>query len=136
MYQNVLVPLVLDDQTELKFAISVAQTLVDQNGTITLLHVVEDVPGYVATYLPEGTIKKNIDGAITKLKAIANNISGRVDVEVTMGHASLTILDFAHQINADCIVIQSHRPGIGDYFLGSTAARIVRHAICAVHVVR
>jgi universal stress protein F len=33
-------------------------------------------------------------------------------------------------------VIASHRPGIQDYFLGSTASRVVRHANCTVHVMR
>ena len=52
------------------------------------------------------------------------------------GHAARTILDYAEQMKADCIVIASHDPGIQDYFLGSTAARVVRHAHCSVHVVR
>ncbi len=40
----------------------------------------------------------------------------------------------AHAV--DCIVIGSHKPGLSDYLLGSTAARVVRHAPCAVHVYR
>jgi len=40
----------------------------------------------------------------------------------------------AHAV--DLIVIASHRPGLKDYFLGSTAGRVVRHSPCAVHVIR
>ena len=41
-----------------------------------------------------------------------------------------------NRAKADCIVIGSHKPGLIDYLLGSTAARVVRHAPCAVHVLR
>ena len=47
-----------------------------------------------------------------------------------------SIIDFATSSGIDCIVIGSHRPGLSDYFLGSTASRVVRHAPCAVHVFR
>jgi nucleotide-binding universal stress UspA family protein len=52
------------------------------------------------------------------------------------GHIGRTIADYAAEAAVDCIVIGSHRPGLTDYFLGSTAARVVRHAPCAVHVLR
>ena len=42
----------------------------------------------------------------------------------------------AKEKNADMIIIASHRPGLQDYFLGSTAAKVVRHATCSVLVVR
>ena len=40
------------------------------------------------------------------------------------------------ETDTDCVVIASHRPGLQDYLLGSTAARVVRHAACSVHVLR
>ena len=43
--------------------------------------------------------------------------------------------DVARQ-QADLIIIASHKPGFQDYFLGSTAAKVVRHAPCSVLVVR
>jgi universal stress protein F len=52
------------------------------------------------------------------------------------GHSGRTILDWAEANAVDCIVIASHRPGLQDYLLGSTAGRVVRHARCSVHVVR
>ena len=36
----------------------------------------------------------------------------------------------------DLIIVASHRPGLQDYFLGSTAAKVVRHAKCSVLVIR
>ena len=52
------------------------------------------------------------------------------------GHSGLAISDYAQKENADCIIVGSHKPGLSDYFLGSTAARIVRHAHCSVIVLR
>ena len=59
-----------------------------------------------------------------------------VNIEVVVGHPGRTITDYADENGIDCIVIASHQPGLQDYFLGSTAARVVRHAHCAVHVLR
>jgi len=36
----------------------------------------------------------------------------------------------------DLIIVGSHKPGLQDYLLGSTAARVVRHAMCSVLVGR
>jgi nucleotide-binding universal stress UspA family protein len=52
------------------------------------------------------------------------------------GHSGRTIVDTATTLKVDCIVLGSHKPGLIDYLLGSTAARVVQHAPCAVHVAR
>ena len=52
------------------------------------------------------------------------------------GAPASTILDVAGELSVDMIVIGSHDPGLADYFLGSVAARVVRHAHCSVLVVR
>ena len=52
------------------------------------------------------------------------------------GNPANEILALAEESGADCIVIASHRPGFGDYLIGSTAARVVRHAPCSVMVLR
>ena len=52
------------------------------------------------------------------------------------GHSARSIIDYSETNGVDCIVIGSHKPDLSDYFLGSTAARVVRHASCAVHVHR
>lgn len=53
-----------------------------------------------------------------------------------MLRAGRVITEYANKSDIDCVVIGSHKPGLRDYFLGSTAARVVRHAKCAVHVLR
>lgn len=46
------------------------------------------------------------------------------------------ILKLADTIQADLIIIASHRPDMTTYLLGSNAAAVVRHAKCPVLVVR
>ena len=42
----------------------------------------------------------------------------------------------AEEKKAELIIVASHQPGLQKYFLGSTAAKVVRHATCSVIVVR
>jgi universal stress protein F len=46
------------------------------------------------------------------------------------------IIQVAEELPADLIVMASHRPSLKDYLLGPNAARVVRHASCAVFIVR
>jgi nucleotide-binding universal stress UspA family protein len=134
MYRNILVPIALDHKRDVAAALSVARTLAAEGGTITALTVVEAVPAYILAEFPEGHMERNRDSAAEALK----DEVGGADVKTVAitGHSARSILDYAAAHEVDCIVIASHRPGLQDFFLGSTAARVVRHATCAVHVVR
>ena len=70
------------------------------------------------------------------MKQAARNAGTGAHAVVVHGHAGGSIVDYATKHGCDCIVIASHRPGVEDYLLGSTAARVVRHAACSVHVMR
>lgn len=135
MYKNIIVPIAPDHGGMTEEAIGIAHKLRDAGGTITLLSVTEPIPAFVSQYLPEGqldTNKKIIAETLAKDAAGAESVL----TEVVTGNAGVTIVEYASDKGADLIVIASHRPGLQDYFLGSTAARVVRHATCAVHVVR
>lgn len=136
MYNHILVPVALDHGTARERAVAVARTLSSPGGRISLLHVMEEIPGYVTTYLPEHTLEKNRADWQADLDALAAQVGEGCTSTVLWGHPSQTILDQAGKHEADCIVIASHKPGLEDYFLGSTAARVVRHAPCSVHVIR
>lgn len=136
MYDKVLVPVFLEDEDRIKTAVAAARRLLSEGGRITLLHVIEEIPMYVETYVPDVTIKGNVEKATGELKAVAKSLGDDVDSQVVSGHAGRTILDEATSMGAECIVISSHRPGLADYFLGSTAGRVVRHATCPVLVLR
>ena len=135
MYKNILVPITFDETRDSKTALEIAHAISEEGAKITALHVVEEIPSYVAQYLPEGQMTQNISEIESTL---AEKIKGEIGVDVVVieGHAGHTIVDYAAKHGIDCIVVASHRPGFQDYFLGSTAARVVRHAPCSVHVVR
>ena len=135
MYKNILVPVALDHERDVAAALDIAKTLAAEGATITALTVVEAVPSYVLAEIPEDAISRNTNGAAEALKDLIGAHDGVKTVAVS-GHSARTILDYAEGHGVDCIVIASHRPGLQDYFLGSTAGRVVRHAPCAVHVVR
>lgn len=135
MYKNILIPVAFEPGRDTMKSIEIAEKLADKGAKITALHVIEEIPSYVAQYLPEGQLEHNIEEIKDSLhKELSQH--GQVEVKVLEGHAGHSIVDYATEDGVDCIVIASHRPGLQDYFLGSTAARVVRHAPCAVHVVR
>ncbi|MGX0977288.1 universal stress protein F [Roseovarius sp. MBR-51] len=135
MYSHILVPVSFDQERDSGAALRVARLLADETGHISLLHVIEQVPGYAISYLPQGYVneaRKAIEAELADIAATLPNGS----FHVVEGHSGRTILDWAERYTPNCIVIASHRPGMQDLLLGSTAAKVVRHANCAVHVIR
>lgn len=135
MYSHILIPVAFDGEHPTKPAEEIARHLSAPNAKVTFLHVIEDLPAYSLAYFPEGYDVETGKAVEAKLKEKAAALPGG-DGVVVKGHSGRTILDWAGANGVDLIVIASHRPGLSDYFLGSTAARVVRHAQCAVHVLR
>lgn len=137
MYTNILVPVAFDEGTAEKTrkALAVARQLASEGATITCLHVMEEVPGYVANYLPADYSAQARKAIEDQLEDIVGEVPGARSI-VVGGHSGSTIVDWADDNGVDLIVIASHRPGMQDLLLGSTAAKVVRHAQCAVHVLR
>ena len=133
MYKNILVPIAIGHGDTTQEALKVARHLLSDGGTITALNVVEAIPAYVLAELPDGIVAQ---GRAEARAALEEEAGPGVQPVVVTGHAGLTIVEFAEENGTDCIVVASHQPGLQDYFLGSTASRVVRHAHCAVHVVR
>ncbi|MGX9353291.1 universal stress protein [Shimia sp. W99] len=135
MYKNILVPVASDHDPKTDRATKVARLLKDDGGKITVLTVVEALPEFILTQLPAGQLEKNRKEMEAGLAEDFNEADD-IEIVVISGHAGRTIVDYARERGIDCIVMNSHRPDLSDYFLGSTAARVVRHAQCAVHVLR
>ncbi len=136
MYKTILVPIDLAHVEQGKPMIDVAKALADKGASIVLLNVVEDVPAHVSADLPSGAHKKILEHAKSELDTMASLAGGDVDAVVRDGHPPSTIIAVAEEKGADLIIVASHRPDWHDYLLGSTAARVVRHAQCSVLVVR
>ena len=136
MYKTILVPIDMSQVEKGKSMIDVAREQGDKDARIILLHVIEDIPNWVAAEIPAGILEKSRQSIQEEMQAIAKAASIKADVEVHAGHPYKTILDKAKEEGVDLIIIASHKPGLQDYFLGSTAAKVVRHARCSVLVVR
>ncbi|NDR56989.1 universal stress protein [Aliiruegeria sabulilitoris] len=135
MYHKILVPVSFDDDAKISAALDVARTLAAPEAAITLLHVMEHIPAYAMHYMPLDLSEATREGLMSELARLAAQVPNGHGALVE-GHAGRTILDYAEEHGNDCIIIASHRPAMADYLLGSTAAQVVRHAVCAVMVVR
>ena len=136
MYKTILVPIDMSHIAEGTANIDLAAHHATAGASIILLNVVEEIPNWASVELPSGLIDKSLEASRSELKSIAAAAGMKVEVEVRTGHSYNTILDVAEAKHADLIIIASHRPGLKDYFLGSTASKVVRHANCSVLVVR
>ncbi|MFY2822890.1 universal stress protein [Ruegeria sp. MALMAid1280] len=134
MYKKILVPMALDHGIS-QHTLEVARALSAEDSEIIALHVYEMPQGSVSAYLDKGAVADGFRAATNLLRKKTEELEG-IQPEIVKGHTARTIIDFANHNDFDCIVIGSHKPGLSDYFLGSTASRVVRHAGCAVHVHR
>ncbi len=135
MYNNILVPISFDAERDMTGSLKLARLLATPEAKITLLHVVEHIPAYAISYLPADYLDEARKAIKIELDEIAATVPGAHGV-VIEGHSGRSILDWADTNKPDLIIIASHRPGMQDLLLGSTASQVVRHAACAVHVVR
>ena len=135
MYSNILIPVVADEGHDNQRALDAARALATSGARFTLLQAMEPIPSIASSEIANVKIVLNREGIAQAMHSLAETLP-KAQVQLVSGHAGRTIVDFANQYGSDCIVIASHRPGFGDYFLGSTAARVVRFAQCSVHVVR
>jgi nucleotide-binding universal stress UspA family protein len=140
MFNSILVPLDLADADLAKPAIATAATLSQiWSGKVRLLNVLPMTPVMLAEYVPADFDTQQRETAEEALAIIARE-SGidpqRVSTAVRQGGIYHEILEEAAAIDADLIVMTSHRPAMRTYFLGSNAGHVVRYAKCSVLVVR
>ncbi|SDX52445.1 universal stress protein [Roseicitreum antarcticum] len=132
MYTRIIVAVDLTQIEQGKALLTRALALLDAGGEVRLVHALEDVPAYVVAELPRDIGERRLAEARVELRDLAHGLDQHVEIEVRHGSASNQILEAAQESGADLIMIASHRPGLSDYFIGSTAARVVRHAQCSV----
>ena len=135
MHKHILVAVGFDDDHDPAQSFQVAHALAGKGTRVSVLHVQEQLPNFAIAYMPEGYAEELKVAIKDRLDALADQFENGTGVLVE-GHSGRTILDWAEANSVDCIIIASHRPGLQDYLLGSTASRVVRHAQCSVHVVR
>jgi nucleotide-binding universal stress UspA family protein len=140
MYRRILVPIDLSDTELAKPAVASALTMAKAaDGIIRLINVLPVTPLTLAEYVPpDFEVQQRV--AAEQAIAIVARETGlppqRVSTIVRQGSVDREILDEANAMNADLIVMSSHRTGLRTYFLGSNAGHVVRYASCSVLVVR
>lgn len=135
MYKNILVPVAFDEEHDNQAAFLAARALADDGAAFTVLHAMESIPTYALTQIPAEILAKSRDDLTHRLTQAAHALPGAKTALVS-GHAGREIVEYAREHGVDCIVLASQQPGLGHFFLGSTADWVVRHARCSVHVIR
>lgn len=141
MYKDILFTVDLGEESSWRKALPVAVEYAQAFGS--RLHIMTVVPGFgmsmIGHFFPAGYEAKMRERANAELHAFVQaHVPAGVPVQHIVGEGTVysTILEMAKQIGADLIIMQSHRPELGDYLLGPNSARVVRHAECSVLVVR
>jgi universal stress protein F len=135
MYNTILVAVDLEHGEVGARLLQVAKRLASEGGTITILNVVQPMPSYIGVQVPSDVVDRHRRDTEARLRELAASAPG-VTIVTALGAPGSAIVDEARRLGADAIVVGSHRPGPADFLLGSTAARVVRHAPCTVVVER
>ena len=141
MYKNILLTVDLTDASSWQEALPTAVGYCQAFGsTLYLLTVVPDFGmTVVAQYFPADFEAKALEESRRKLTALRDeNVPEGLTAACVVAYGSVydEIMKTAAEIDADLIVMASHRPELKDYLLGPNAARVVRHSERSVLVVR
>ena len=143
MYKQILVPIDLSSPELAKPAITTAIMMAGiSDGKIRLVNVLPLTPVMLAEYVPpdfEVQQRKAAEDALAIVVKEVDFDAAHLSSTVRQGGIYQEILEEANDINADIIVMSSHRPqkhAVRTYFLGSNAGHVVRYANCSVLVVR
>ena len=135
MFRTILLPIDLSAEASWEKALPAAQRLLDDGGELHVLAVFPDI-SLVANYFPadfESGAMHDIGEKLTEW--VAANAPDATP-HVMHGRIYDEIIQAAERLNADAIVMASHRPSVADYLIGPNAARVVQHAKQSVFVVR
>lgn len=139
MYASILVPIDLDEPSSWLKAVPTALALGRCfESRLTLTTIVEDSSAARAAQWSAIGFRELISVTKARLGSLADKMQQDYPLETLVGTGSIYggILDVAGQVEADLIVLSSHRPDMRDWLIGANASRVVRHARCSVMVVR
>lgn len=141
MFKSILVPIDLTNTDLAKPAVTTAVLLSQtSNGTIRLLNVLHMTPVMLTEYVPADFDMLQRQSSQEALAIVAREVGiepSRISSVVRQGNSVYhEILEESQAVDADLIVMASHRPAMKTYFLGSNAGYVVRYASCSVLVVR
>lgn len=140
--EQILTPIDLSEYSAplIRTADDVAETF---EAVLDILHVVEPLPfpvplvgGFTLNDLavePTQRAEEHVDACVER----AGDLSSSYRLHVEEGHAAMTILDTAEELDTDLICIASHGiSGVTRMLVGSVTARVVRRSACPVLTLR
>jgi nucleotide-binding universal stress UspA family protein len=137
MFRTIVVPVDLTDRN--RPAVDMAAKLVaSSEGKIHLLHVIETLPGFSLEEEQDfyGRLQKAASEHLEALAAPLRATGRRVEADVIYGTRARTIVEEAAKLNADLVVIQSHRVGGERREFGTLSHQVALFATCPVLLVR
>jgi nucleotide-binding universal stress UspA family protein len=140
MFKKILVPVDLAEPDFAKPAIDAAVELArSSQGSLRIVNVLPMTPVMLAEYVPpdfDAQQREQAEESVKKLVAESGLDPSQVSGTVRQGGIYHEVIEEAKTVNADLIVMTSHRPDMRSYFLGSNAGHVVRYASCSVLVLR
>ena len=140
MFKKILVPVDLADPDIAKPAIAKAIEMArSSQGSLRIVNVLPMTPVMLAEYVPpdfDAQQRKQAEDSLKKLVEESGLDPSRVSGTVRQGGIYHEVIEEAKAVDADLIVMTSHRPDMRSYFLGSNAGHVVRYASCSVLVLR
>ncbi|MEN3791721.1 universal stress protein [Fulvimarina sp. MAC3] len=135
MYKKILIAIAPDHLEGAKEAIVAARALANEGAEIHVISIINRIPNYVVAEVGGEVYDRTSDK--TK-KALAKILEDHKDIQIStvIGEPPAKIISTAKEGRYDLIIIRSHKPGVRDWFLGSTAGRVTRSTPCAVHILR
>jgi len=137
MYKHILFATDLTEDTE--YLLAKVRSIRGYTGAkLSVVHVVEPLPGYSYAYLGIEDIEGQlVDEAKTAIAKLADKLSvNKADQWTEVGPTKIKILKIAEDIGADLIICGSHgRHGLS-LLLGSTANAVLHGAKCDVLTIR
>ena len=139
MFKEILLAIDLEDENSWRKALPTAVEYAKAFGS--RIHVITVVPefGMVRQFFPDNYEEQLKESCRKKLHEFtAAKLPKEIPVQHIIAHGTIyeQIDKTAEKINADLIIMASHRPELGDYLLGPNAAKVVRHSKRSVLVVR
>jgi universal stress protein F len=136
MYSSIIVAIDVAQLDKAERLAAKAAMLADAGAKVTLVNVVEEVPGYLTIDIPTDLMGQARADSQAKLGALRDKLGLDAQIEIRQGAPAHEILASASANKADLIMLASHVPDFSNYLIGATADRVVRHAKCSVLVER
>jgi nucleotide-binding universal stress UspA family protein len=112
----------------------------DHDAELHLVFVIPDEQiGYVQAYIPaemKADVEKDAKADLDAFGAALDSDGTTVRSHVLRGIVYDQIVKLSDRVKASIVVVGAHKPGFMDFFLGPNAARLARHALCSVMIVR